>query len=356
MIGEAALLIPSRECRVLRYSILIVWKEGIMGFRTVEITGPAELHVRSGSLIIEKELKSETNSSCRDSSKTKKQSKKIKDSERSKIQIPLEDINTIVCMGAAIRISTMAMAQICANKISMTMLDEKYRPAGILTAYEANSKQSLIMRKQAYIGKERAERLWERIVRAKIQNQADALDILGLPDAERVKNYISMINRQTNIDAIEAGAAKEYFAVLCPDIIRREESPINSRLNYGYSVIRNTIIRASVAAGLLPSFGIHHQNLYNAYNLADDLIEPFRPSLDVIAYRSEEDTIKLSREERKQLASVLQNAVIIGNKKVPVLQAIDLFVSQYRDYILEEREEIDLPIIAPTEIISQIRE
>ena len=129
-----------------------------MGFRTVEITGPAELHVRSGSLIIEKELKSETNSSCRDSSKTKKQSKKIKDSERSKIQIPLEDINTIVCMGAAIRISTMAMAQICANKISMTMLDEKYRPAGILTAYEANSRQSLIMRKQAYIGKERAER------------------------------------------------------------------------------------------------------------------------------------------------------------------------------------------------------
>lgn len=138
------------------------------------------------------------------------------------------------------------------------MLDENYRPAGILTAYEANSKQSLIMR--------------------------------------------------------------------------------------------------SVAAGLLPPFGIHYQNLFNANNLADDLIEPFRPSLDLIAYNIKADNIQLSREERKQLVSVLLHAVHIGEEKVSILKAIDMLISQYRSYVLEECEEVDLPQILPIEIIKQIKE
>ena len=325
-----------------------------MGFRTLEITGPAELHVRSGSLLIEKELKKEHSLSNADNSKARKRSKK--EPEIDKIVIPLEDINSIVCMGAGVRISTMAMAQICANKISMTMLDENYRPAGILTAYEANSKQSLIMRRQVYMEKDRADRLWMKMIKVKIENQARALELLELPNAERVKRFATLISYQTNVDAVEAGAAKEYFSVFCPDINRREESPMNSRLNYGYSIIRNSIIRAAVAAGLLPSFGIHHQNLFNAYNLADDLIEPFRPCIDLIAYSIKEDNIRLTREERKQLASVLLHAVSIGEEKISILQAIDILVSQYRSYVLEECEEVNLPKILPEEIIKQIKE
>lgn len=325
-----------------------------MGFRTVEVTGPAELHVRSGSLLIEKEIKKERDLDNTDNSKIRKRSKK--EPEIDKIVIPLEDINSIVCMGAGVRISTMAMAQICANKISMTMLDESYRPAGILTAYEANSKQSLIMRRQVYMNKDRADRLWMKMIKAKIENQARALELLKLPNANRVKRFATLINYQTNVDAVEAGAAKEYFSVFCPDINRCEESPMNSRLNYGYSIIRNSIIRAAVAAGLLPSFGIHHQNLFNAYNLADDLIEPFRPCLDLIAYSIKEDNKRLTREERKKLTSVLLHAVSIGEEKVSILQAIDILVSQYRSYVLEECEKVDLPKILPEEIIKQIKE
>lgn len=325
-----------------------------MGFRTVEITGPAELHVRNGSLMIEKEMKKELATSSTDSSKTKKRIKR--DMELDRILIPLEDISTIVCMGAGVRISTMAMAQICSFKISMIMLDEKYRPAGILTAYEANSKQSLIMRRQVYMEKDRSEKLWKDIIRAKILNQVSALDILALPNAERVRRYSELIDNQTNIDAIEAGAAKEYFAALCPDINRREETPMNSRLNYGYSIIRNSIIRASVAAGLLPSFGVHHQNLFNAYNLADDLIEPFRPCLDIIAYGIKSSNILLTREERRRIASVVQHAVRIGEEKTSILQAIDILVGQYRNYILEDCEKVDLPSILPIEVIKQIKE
>lgn len=195
-----------------------------------------------------------------------------------------------------------------------------------------------------------------KMIKAKIENQARALELLKLPNANRVKRFATLINYQTNVDAVEAGAAKEYFSVFCPDINRREESPMNSRLNYGYSIIRNSIIRAAVAAGLLPSFGIHHQNLFNAYNLADDLIEPFRPCLDLIAYSIKEDNIRLTREERKKLISVLLHAVSIGEEKVSILQAIDIFVSQYRSYVLEECEEVDLPKILPEEIIKQIKE
>ena len=326
-----------------------------MGFRTVEITGPAELHVRSGSLVIEKEIKNEK-SKTDDIIAAARGRKKENTLNLQKVTIPLEDISTIVCMGAGLRISTMAMAQLCNNKISMTMLDEKYRPAGFLTAYEANARQSLTMRRQVYMDAERAERLWRRIVRRKIENQAFVLELLGLSDAELLRRYARNAEDISEIDSLEAGAAKTYFAQLCPGINRREESPVNSRLNYGYSIIRNSIIRAVVAAGLLPSFGIHHQNLYNAYNLADDLIEPFRPSVDIIAYSMSGENERLSQEERKQLATVLLHTVAQDGQKISILQSIDKTVAEYRSFIMEECDYIHLPHTLPAEIITQIRE
>lgn len=134
-----------------------------MSFRTVEITGPAEIHVKNGALLIEKEKKavfSEDREIKEESNDEKKKSKKKTGKEEMeivRILIPLEDISTIICMGAGIRISTMAMAKICDSKISMMMLNEKYQPSGILSAYEANARRSLTMRQQVYLQKERAD-------------------------------------------------------------------------------------------------------------------------------------------------------------------------------------------------------
>lgn len=322
-----------------------------MSFRTVEITGPAELHVKNGSLVIEKEIKAEKSATVSEGTR-KKQKKPV----LTKLTIPLADIDTIVCMGAGIRISTMAMAQLCRNKISMAMLDEKYRPSGFLNAYEANARQSLTMRRQVLLKTERAESLWRIIINRKIRNQARVLDILGFTVTEKVRSFASYTETIPEIDSLEAGAAKAYFAQLCPEMNRREDTPMNSRLNYGYSILRNSIIRAVIAAGLLPSFGIHHQNLYNAYNLADDLIEPFRPSVDLIAYGMAGETNLLSREERKQLASVLLCAVELDSQKMPILQAIDRVVGEYRAFIMEETDWIHLPHTLPVEIIPQIKE
>lgn len=109
-------------------------------------------------------------------------------------------------------------------------------------------------------------------------------------------------------------------------------------------------------AELLPSFGIHHQNLYNAYNLADDLIEPFRPSVDLIAYGMTGETDQLSREERRQLAAVVLCAVELDGQKMPILQAIDRVVGEYRTFIMEETDRIHMPHTLPVEMIPQIKE
>ena len=320
----------------------------------MEITGPAELHVRSGSLLIEKELINSTAKAGKPARGRKPQP------EKQKWSIPLEDISCIVCMGAGVRISSMAMAQICSRKISMMMLDDKYRPAGILSAYEANSRQSLTMRRQVYADTDRLDALWVQIVDRKIENQAEALKLSSLDGKEKVLAFRSRLKTASEsgmpIDPVEAGAAKQYFQYLCPISNRREDSPINSCLNYGYSILRNSISRSIIAAGLLPSFGIHHQNLFNAYNLADDLIEPFRPCVDIIALHTAGDDLQLSRNQRRAMAEVLLLAVQMGEKKMSVLAAIDHIVDDLRSFYIGDADSITLPSLLPEEKIRAIRE
>ena len=104
-----------------------------------------------------------------------------------------------------------------------------------------------------------------------ISNQARALSIMGLDNAENVAMYVSNINAE-NVDAMEALAAKEYFEYYHEGLNIRVEDPVNSRLNYGYAVVRSSIARSLVAVGFHPTFGIHHDSQLNAFNLADDLI------------------------------------------------------------------------------------
>lgn len=301
-----------------------------MAFRTLEIQGPAELHVRTGQLTVEKE-------------------------ENITLTIPLEDISTIVCFGAGIRISTMAMAQLCSNKITMMIIDEKYHPAGILTAYEGNSRQALIMRQQIEQGEERTETLWNQIITRKIENQARALSLLGLDGSEEVLQYLSLIEEK-GIDAAESGAARVYFQYLHPGLNRRTDDPINSCLNYGYSIIRNSLSRALVAGGFLLAFGLHHRSRFNAFNLADDLIEPFRPMVDLIACSVVRPNAILTKPQRRELAHVLYNACRIGNTKLSCLAAIDAVVEELRSYIACEKDEISLPVLLPIESIEPVTE
>ena len=153
-----------------------------------------------------------------------------------------------------------------------------------------------------------------------------------------------------NADYNEALSAKEYFSHYHDGLNRRVDDPINSRLNYGYAVVRGYIARTLVATGFHPTFGLHHDSQLNSFNLADDLIEPFRAIVDLIANDIIGSNTILSKTERREITSVLHNACIIDNTKVNVMSAINIMIESLKRIILSEtHEELKLPLILPIE-------
>ncbi len=301
-----------------------------MAFRTLEICSPSEIHVKNGQLEIT--------------------------GEEAAISIPLEDLATIICSGAGIRMSTMAQVQIAEAGISLMMIDEKYHPACMLIPTRANVRQTLVMRNQIALSSEFKSIIWKEIITRKIENQARALTILGREGSERILRYTEEITNG-DIDAYEANAARDYFSCLHPGLNRQSNDAVNSCLNYGYAVLRNAIIRAIILAGFQPAFGIHHDNYLNAFNLADDLIEPWRAMVDVIAVQDPGNTEILSRKKRRELALVLHHACLITGMKVSILAGIDIMVNSIRNRIVSGgSEQLALPVIVPIEIIDAIKE
>ena len=307
-----------------------------MAFRTLEIAHPAELHIRSGQLCIEQ--------------------------ESGTAVVPLEDIATIVCLGSGIRISTMAMSMLCENEITMLMLDTKYMPSGVLHAYDANARQSLVMRNQISLPELRANEAWRQLIHTKIMNQSRALSILGLDGVEEVAGYAARLTGETPvtcemIEAAEAAAARVYFQYFYPGLNRRTDDPMNSHLNYGYAVLRSALIRALAAAGFLQALGLHHSSQLNSFNLADDVIEPWRPMVDLIAHGNVDANVMLSRKQRKELAHVLHNACMIEGKKMTILSAIDIMIETLRNFVLDEGwQKLTLPVILPVESAELVNE
>lgn len=183
-----------------------------------------------------------------------------------------------------------------------------------------------------------------------------ALSILGISGAEKVAEFLEDLNVET-VDYHEAGAAKEYFSNYHEGLNRRNDDPVNSRLNYGYAVVRSAIPRGIVSVGCHLALGIHHSSQLNAFNLADDLIEPFRPIVDLVARENIGVNERLSRAERQALANVLHNACIVCGVKVNVLSAIELLCESLKR-ILENNlsEKLALPTILPVERLEGITE
>lgn len=204
-----------------------------MGFRTLEISRAAEIHIKEGQLEIT--------------------------TEEGIATVPIEDLNQIMVHGANIRLSTMDLSILSQNKIMLMTLDEKYLPTAMVMPFAGHVRQSKLMHAQVNIEDEICLSLWIRIIKQKITNQSRALSIMGLEGAEKIAKYVTSINKE-NVDYNESLAAKEYFAFYHEGFNRRTEDPINSRLNYGYAVVRSAIARKLVATGFHPTFGIHHNH------------------------------------------------------------------------------------------------
>ena len=301
-----------------------------MGFRTLEISQACELHIKNGQLVIE--------------------------SDSGIAYIPIEDLNHIMVHGANIRLSTMDLSILTQNKVALTTLDNRYLPTAIILPFEGHSRQSKLIHAQAVFPPVKCLDIWVQIIKQKICNQSRALSILGLPGAETISRYYESLDSE-NVDQNEALAAKEYFKSYHRGLNRRSDEPINSRLNYGYSVIRSYIARSISVTGFHPTFGIHHNNQLNSFNLADDLIEPYRPMVDLIAYSSTGTNTNLSKIERRELAHVLHNACIVCDTKINLMASVGEMLESLKRIILEKSDEpLRLPRILPIESMEAITE
>lgn len=263
-------------------------------------------------------------------------------------KVPLEDINFIILEDYKTIITSKLLAELSKNYISLIVCDEKHDPATITYSYNQHYKQLEILEYQLYLTNELKNELWKNIIEYKIQNQLSL--VFKYEYDERIVSILEEYLNDVNLGDItnrEGLAAKIYFrSIFGSQFIRFYDDGINCALNYGYSILKSAIVRSLASYGLLPYLGINHKSKTNNFNLAYDLIEPFRPVVDKYVYHNiEELTAPLSFEIRRDLINILNEKIKINNKLYTVQFAIDIVVQSYIKSIESNKNLLQLPIL-----------
>lgn len=255
------------------------------------------------------------------------------------VRIPLEDIAWIVIDTRDITITAGLLSSCAERGIAVIFTDDRHMPSGSLFPFHINYAQAEVSHLQFAAPGVLRRRLWRRTARAKILNQAAVLEKAESSNFRVLRNLARQV-QPGDPDNIEARAARRYWSSLFPAFRRDSDASdrTNALLNYGYAVMRAGIARSLTVAGLIPAIGIHHQSQTNPFNLADDLIEPFRPTVDwlVLEMREPDDwgdvndpQLGLSKEDRQRLAGILTHQIRIENEEMNVLNAIDRSVASF---------------------------
>lgn len=260
--------------------------------------------------------------------------------------IPIEDIGVVVLDNRRITITSGAIAALLDNNVAVITCDDHSMPRGLLMPLEGNTLQHERFQYQIEASLPLRKQLWAQTVRQKILNQAYVLrtQVVGVETA-CMHTWAAAV-RSGDPDNMEARAAAYYWSHLFPGIPsftrRREGEAPNHLLNYGYAILRAILARNLVASGLLPTLGIHHHNRYNAYCLADDVMEPYRPYVDqlVIQVMQEFDDIsELTRELKAELLRIPVLDVVVDGKRSPLMVAAGLTTASLaRCYAGEARQ------------------
>jgi CRISPR-associated protein Cas1 len=244
---------------------------------------------------------------------------------------PIEDIEMLVLQVPAVSATGGALAALAERGIPVMLCDRSRRPVGWLAPTGgAEVFDPDRARNQAALGERTRARLWRSLVRAKIEAQADLLETVGGP-AARLRRLAGDMDTG-DPGNIEATAAQLYWpALFGDDFRRRSDSPIVHALDWGYAVLRGIVCRAIVAAGLHPAIGVHHRAGSNGFNLADDLIEPFRPAVDRrIAFLKRGESEKFSFDDAKPaLAEIGEWPVRAGGQTARCRAAIRLLAESF---------------------------
>jgi CRISPR-associated protein Cas1 len=216
------------------------------------------------------------------------------------------------------------LSALAENGVAMVVPDAKHHPAGMLMSFHQHHAQAAIAHSQIAMSQPLKKRLWQKLVCAKIENQAAVLRGIGSDHATALSAMAGRVG-SGDPDNLEAQAARAYWQRLFEGFRRHDEDRRNGLLNYGYAVVRAALARACVASGLLPAFGIHHRSRTNPFNLVDDLIEPFRPVVDRMAHirAASEERDELDVEDRRHMAGILSENISIGEERMTMLAATE---------------------------------
>lgn len=241
--------------------------------------------------------------------------------------IPVEDIGVVILDHYQITITQSLMSKLLENNVALITCDDTHHPVGLMMNLEGNTLQQQKHQAQIEASVPQKKQLWQQTVVAKISNQAKVLKLLNREHAYLIS--LSETVKSGDSGNAEAKAAAYYWKKLFGDIegFTRERygPPPNNLLNYGYAILRALVARALVGSGLYPSFGIFHRNQYNAFCLADDIMEPYRPFVDMEVFqivRNNGVFLELSPGMKKQLLSLPVRDVLINGKKSPLMTAV----------------------------------
>lgn len=271
--------------------------------------------------------------------------------DRQEKRVPIEDIGVVILDHHSLTLSQTLLGKLLGNNAAVITCDDHHLPHGLFLNLNGHHTQQAHFSDQLAATDAQKARLWQQTVKAKIRNQAHLLRQNGL-EVENMLRWVDKV-QPGDPDNFEARAAAFYWQKLFIDHLTsfkrgRFEGEPNNLLNYGYAVLRAVVARSLVASGLLPTLGYFHQNQYNAYCLADDVMEPYRPFVDELVLelvRSEDDYSTLTTELKQKLLQIPVLDVTLNKQKSPLMLAVQQTTSSLHKCYAREMKQIKFPVL-----------
>lgn len=294
-----------------------------MAYRSILLTSPARISCRLGQLLV---------------------------NTGEEHTFPIEDLSAVLIESRQTTVTAATLAALAQNGTAVYFCDEKHLPCALLLPFAQHSRQLEVTRAQQAMGQPARKRAWQQIVIAKIRNQAECLALCG-----KEKPAAWLFRRAGAVSSgdkenVEAAAAAYYFpALFGADFTRGDETDArNAALNYGYAILRGCMARAVAVYGFVPWLGLHHASGLNAFNLADDMMEPYRPVVDLFVAEHVDAQSELDTRQKGRLLNLLNVDVLSGGQRHSVAYAMERQVQSLRR-LPEGQAALLLPKLLPLE-------
>ena len=270
--------------------------------------------------------------------------------DKESSSLPLEDIGVLILDHPQITLSHALLQALINQNVAVLSCNQEHLPNGLFLSLDSNTLQSERFTHQISASEALKKQLWKQTVEEKINNQKRVLELKHC-DVKKMDYWLRTV-RSGDTKNNEGLAAAYYWNHLFEEDFKRDRygDPPNNMLNYGYAILRASVARGLAGTGLLCTLGIHHKNRYNAFCLADDIMEPYRPFIDFLVYRYTETNgypeTFLSKEEKAWMLKCLQMDTLIGGKKSPLMIAIEKTASSLYQCFEGKRRKILYPIFS----------